>query len=315
MDYHTFRGFLLKALYHDKEVQDKITDVVKTAQRAPQNHSELKKPVYHQDSLQEGLNLEEENRRLEGVLKETLDEVRNLKGIREQLEKEVNALKSENATLEQEKQRLEQEKHSVQEMNYHLEQERNRVQEDNHSLKGQVEQLKGECNRLEHAQSMLEEEKHTLAEDKRKVATELKGYQADFGLIRQHYADYMKLDESIRHDLKRVIQADHIMSFYSSGIQWENIEALWEWLSYQLDTLALGNREILIRTFYYFFEQYNHAMEDYELLEVHTGESFDEELHTRASQSNVAGAISEILLKGYKRKRTQKLTKKTIVRV
>lgn len=131
----------------------------------------------------------------------------------------------------------------------------------------------------------------------------------------QCYKHYMTLSTETRQNLNSVIQTQDAVHFLISGTQEDNIEALWDWLSYQLDTLSQEEQFILIETFYYFFTQYNQVTQHYELLNTKTGETFDEDKHTRDSQSKVSGSISQVLLEGYRNKRTQKMMKKAIVRV
>lgn len=166
-------------------------------------------------------------------------------------------------------------------------------------------------NVLESENSALKKKVEMLEKDNRK-ATE---YIYNFSEVHQYYTKYMSLDQSIHLALENVIKRDNAISFLCSGTQWDNLEPLWEFISYKLDTYSEEELETLIEVFHYFFEQYNQITKRYVLLEVHVGETFDEDFHTRASNSQVVGQISRVLLQGFKNIKTDKIIKKSIVRV
>ena len=140
-------------------------------------------------------------------------------------------------------------------------------------------------------------------------------YKDKYKTLNSTYECFKNLKCEIHKELTNVIKIENSEIFLCSGVQWDNIEALWSFISYKLNEYDENEIEILINTFKYFFERYNEIHRLYALLDVNINDQFDEDLHTRASNSCVTGKISEVLLNGYKNIRTSKIVQKSIVRV
>lgn len=149
----------------------------------------------------------------------------------------------------------------------------------------------------------------------KQIQEKLSYYEDTYRSLDSIYAAYKNLKNEIHKELTNVVKMENSEIFLCSGVQWDNIEALWSFISYKLNEYDENEIGILTDIFRYFFERYNEIHRLYALLEVNTNEEFDEDLHTRASNSCVAGRISEVLLKGYKNIRTNKIIQKSIVRV
>ena len=132
--------------------------------------------------------------------------------------------------------------------------------------------------------------------------------------LEQSFRQYQQLEDTIKEDIRRVICAKDSISFLACGSQWSNIEALWEHISFHIYDYKKEQLEQLIAIEDYFFEVYEGIRDNYIRLSVNEGEEFDEEYHTRTSDSQVSGKITEVILRGYKGKTNGKV-KKTIVRI
>ena len=210
------------------------------------------------------------------------------------LKMKCNDLQKEKDVLAQANQRLQIERSTLEEQNKRLNQEENK-------LKDKIEQLNNE---------MLMQYNQF-----KKVQTIADNYTAKYSALDDIYSQYKSLNPSIHQALANVIPIDDPETFLCVGGQWENIEALWDFISYQLDGYGKEELQILIETFEYFFRKYNSITKTYTLLETQVGEILDEDLHTRASNSSVSGKITEVLLLGYQTTKTEKIIKKSIVRV
>lgn len=140
-------------------------------------------------------------------------------------------------------------------------------------------------------------------------------YENTYKSLNSCYEIFKRLKSEIHSELANVIKTENSEIFLCSGVQWDNIEALWSFISYKLSEYDENEIKILTDTFNYFFERYNEIHRLYSLLDVNVNDEFDEDLHTRASNSCVTGKISKVLLKGYKNIRTNKIVQKSIVRI
>lgn len=129
------------------------------------------------------------------------------------------------------------------------------------------------------------------------------------------YSDFCSLDRQILLSLSNTIDITDVNTFIVSSSQLENIKTLWEYIKQQLDNAALHDISILKNTFDYFFSTYNRYKKVYSMLEVKPGDEYDYDIHSKGSNSNSSGIISEVLLQGYKNDITGKTEAKSVVRV
>lgn len=189
------------------------------------------------------------------------------------------------------------------------------LEKENNDLKvkytNQQQELECEKNEIEKIKT-----KYQLIYGEAKQLQEKLSYYTDtYKTLNSIYEEFKNLKGEIHIELGNVIKIENSEIFLCSGVQWDNIEALWSFISYKLNEYDENEIKILIDTFKYFFERYNEIHRLYALLDVNIKDELDEDLHTRASNSCVSGKISEILLRGYKNIRTKKIVQKSIVRV
>lgn len=175
----------------------------------------------------------------------------------------------------------------------------------------QQQKLDYEKNEVEKLNKMY----NLILEETKQLKENLAYYDNTYKILSSCYETFKKLRNDIHSELSKVINIENSEMFLCSGVQWDNIEALWSFISYKLNEYDENEIKVLIDTFNYFFERYNQIHGLYSLLDVNINDEFDEDLHTRASNSRVTGKISKVLLNGYKNIRTNKIVQKSIVGV
>lgn len=290
MEMNAFINFLLESL-DDSRVKEKVRNIIET------------------NSDSKCTNIFNHNKR------EDRDKIKKLK-------EEIDSIKRENESLKEQfksvNSQLEQENEERKKLNEIIIKEKIKTAE----LTKQIEELHSEL--IDKANEIKEKDKkicelsksnENLNSEKKKVIQEKNFYEKCFSNIVKYYKKYSELDSVIKQELNSVIKSDSPELFFASGIQWENIEALWQFISYKFSDYSKSNSDILIDIFRYFFEKYNEIYNLYEMMTVNIGDEFDEDFHTRGNNSRVSGNISEIILPGYKNIRNHKIVQKSIVRV
>ena len=184
-----------------------------------------------------------------------------------------------------------------------------------------------ECNRLEELLKQKEREKAELEErlqasekqSRQAVAVlkeaqqQMEFYQKSYQGLDAIYRSYLGLDQGIQQELSRVLSTESAELFLVWGSQWNNLEALWDFMSYRFHLLDEESRVCLNEVFDYLFELYRKVNPTYQRLEVKIGDEFDEDIHIRSANSRVGGRISKVLLCGYRNVNTGKLKKSIVI--
>ena len=154
------------------------------------------------------------------------------------------------------------------------------------------------------------EKKHMQIVDALKQKVQF--YENSYSKLEAVFRIYRSLGGELHQELDRVLCADNAELFLAWGTQWENLEALWDFLSYRVRDLNEDDRVALCYVFDYLFEVYQKVNFSYERLAVQVGDEFDEDIHTRGLNSAVGGTITKVLLQGYQAVHKDKI-KKSIV--
>lgn len=203
------------------------------------------------------------------------------------------------------------------------------LEEERKKAEGLGRLLDGERAEQERLQRLArtEEEKRRQAEEElaglRRRAGEMERWQRQFetfkeryGQLDHYYQMYLGLGDEIHRNLGRILSAAGPEDFLCWGVQWGNIEMLWE----SMDTgLSRGQYTeeafgALEEIFDYFFELHRNMTGTYERLDTKAGEEFDSRFHKRSGDSQASGRISRVLLRGY-RGITNKKIQPSIVRI
>ncbi len=290
MDNNKFINKLMEAL-EDESVRAKINSITKEKEIISNNDESDIKDYEHDNSLNEKLQLEKYNDDLK-------KEIEEYKKKFELAQKEISNYKFEKNELSK-KLRNEEMKMSV-------------LIKENEAFNKKIQIY---CEQIEFKDTEIVElnrRENKITEEFIKVK---KYYEDMFSVMLNKYKCYLSLREGIRLELTSVINCRSVELFLISGSQWENIEALWQFISYKINEYEKMEILNLTEVFEYFFSRYNEIHNMYKILDVNIGEEFDEDLHSRGEDSRVSGKISEINLLGYKNIRTDKIIQKSIVRV
>lgn len=200
--------------------------------------------------------------------------------------------------------------------------------EESGNLRKLLESAQAECERLQREQAglrsqvreaetrqgRLEEENRELQREFKKVADTEAYYEKCYSRLDRCYQLYVRLGDRVHEDLSRVLSADSPESFFARGVQWGNIEALWEFMDscIQRKTYTQETLGTLGEIFDYFFEQYGKMAGTYERLCTEAGDEFDEKFHKRSGDSLVAGRVTQVILQGYRGTSNKKIQKSVV---
>lgn len=189
-------------------------------------------------------------------------------------------------------------------------------QEKNRRLNGLLESTQDQCADLERERTRLQDQIRKLEARQKELeqaAREGNYYKESYRQADYYYQLYARLGDQLHRDLSSVLSADSPESFLCRGMQWGNIEGLWDFMDslcqkdYESETLkALGE------IFDYFFEQYRQTMGTYERISTEAGEEYDEKLHWKVGGSRAGGRISQVILQGYRGISNKKIHKSVV---
>lgn len=163
----------------------------------------------------------------------------------------------------------------------------------------------------------FEERENALKLINNKLKNDISNFKNEFKDIRLAYSIYLGLHESIKGQLDGIFKGRDIEKFLYCGVQYKNIEALWEYMK----ILSVnGKNENLIQLnniFKHLLNTYNQIYEKplYEIQKVEIGETFDEDKFIRGYSSKINGNIQEVYVNGYINLNTNNIVKKSVVRV
>lgn len=189
------------------------------------------------------------------------------------------------------------------------------LKEKNLEYKNKYEKGQKKYTDIAEENSKIKNQYSIINNEYNKLNDELDIYKKTYKNLDDIYNNFLSLRDEIKDNLSNVIKADNSELFLCYGVQWDNLEALWQFISYKLNEYNEDELNMLISTFNYLFEKYNQVQNLYELMNVNIGDEFDEDLHTRGAESRVAGNITKVMLNGYKNIRTNKIIQKSIVRI
>ena len=131
------------------------------------------------------------------------------------------------------------------------------------------------------------------------------------------YGVYNLLVEKTREELKGIYGDDGVENFLFRGIQYQNIEMLWEYMRNKIIENDIEDINKVNNIFTYFFDRYNELYNEkiYSRMETSIGDEFDNDLHVRLWDSSVSGKISNVILEGYINNNTGRIEKKSLVEV
>ena len=238
--------------------------------------------------------------------KKLKEENKNLINENEKLKEQIEELKSycQNIKLDYK---------NLKERNKSLEDSLNNYDKKETYLNNLLEQNKENIKSLEEDNKFFKEKLESCQAEMEGMGKKVKYYEYTYMELEKYFGIYNELPINIKTDLERVIKDDSAEIFLSSGVQKDNLDALWDYISYSLNVLSKEEIENLIKVFEYLFNTYNKFSNALEFDDVNINDEFDDEYYTRGKGSMVSGRISKVQLRGYRYLNNKKIIKKSIV--
>lgn len=283
MDFERFKDLIKEAL-KDREIRKIIKEI-------SFEEDKKNKPLFSMGD-EKVKKLKEENKNLS-------DENEELK---EQIEKLKSYCQSINLNYE-----------NLKDKNERLEVSLNDYEKKETYLNSLLEENKENIKSLEDDNEFFKEKLESCQAEMEGMRENVKYYENTYMELEKYFSIYNKLPINIKTDLERVIKDDNAEMFLSSGVQRDNLDALWGYISYSLNILSKEEIQNLIKVFEYLFNTYNKFSNSLEFDDVNVNDEFDDEYYTRGKGSKVSGRISKIQLRGYRYLNNKKIIKKSIV--
>lgn len=161
-------------------------------------------------------------------------------------------------------------------------------------------------------QCLVEQQKQTTF-----YADALRKLQQQFSNVLAAYNEYEQLMPTTKARLAGIVKADNMETFISCGVQYENIDPLWEFIKREIIEERLEDVEKLENIFDFFLQAHNgiYTSPLFVRTTVTIGELLDEDVHIRTSNSRVTGPVQRVYLAGYRNMKTNKIVKKSVVLV
>lgn len=147
--------------------------------------------------------------------------------------------------------------------------------------------------------------------------TKINKLNSQFSSIKKSYALFLNLENDIKNDMAAILKGNKIENFVYAGVQYKNIEAIWEYAKNRAVNGQIDGLDKLQNIIINFLDAYNMIYNEpiYKIQDVSIGDEFDEEKLIRGYNSKISGMVSDINLLGYVNVVTGKIVKKSVVRV
>ena len=175
---------------------------------------------------------------------------------------------------------------------------RNLEAENNRYMKN-IEVLKGEKEELIETIESKKEELERIEKENRELNKKV-GKLVGVEELARLYEQYLKVSESYRERLKRLIKDDNVSSFIACCYNIGTMDDLWDSLNIEVRNGNLVDAYILKDIFEYFVVQQNKKYDEslYKLLIPTIGEEFEPTKHMAINGSS-SGKIEEVIFPGY----------------
>ena len=127
------------------------------------------------------------------------------------------------------------------------------------------------------------------------------------------------LSASIKSSLSGIIgKPQDVVAFLCCIVQKKNLETLWDFACYELNSkrISFEEQQILVELVHFNLYSCNQGNGiQYELLDIKKGDRFDKRLMQKSSNSKQLGVVTEVLLPGYRNANNGKLVKQALVEI
>ncbi|MCW2279142.1 hypothetical protein [Heliophilum fasciatum] len=146
---------------------------------------------------------------------------------------------------------------------------------------------------------------------------ELAAFQSQYQQVERAYALFRSLSGKVAREITGIFKASTPAVFIACGTQADNIDTLWEYTKQQIITGQTADVGKLIELLTFFLKLYNSLFDQppFAWQTVRSGDEFDAAKHIRTADSKVSGRITQVYLPGYINANTEKLIKKSVVRM
>lgn len=147
--------------------------------------------------------------------------------------------------------------------------------------------------------------------------SQINDLKSEFSSIKESYNLFLSLNDEIKEDMVSILRGDKIENFVYAGVQYKNIESIWEYAKNRAINGQLEDLDKLEKIIMNFLDAYNMTYNSplYEVQRVENGDDFDEEKFIRGYESRITGVISGVDLLGYVNLINGKIIKKSVVRI
>lgn len=270
------------------------------------------------DSLKEQiLSLKNKNKDLESKQNKLTQENREYKSILLKKDEEINALKNEKESIE---------------YNFY------KLQTENKNLSGENDKLNDVIKKLEDELETNSERYRDEVFRRQELDLQVRGLNKinkqngeiisaqeieinklnyQFASIKKSYELFLNLENDIKNDIAAILKGNKIENFVYAGVQYKNIEAIWEYAKNRAVNGQIDGLDKLQSIIINFLDAYNMIYNEpiYKIQDVSIDDEFDEEKFIRGYNSKISGMVSDINLLGYINVVTGKIVKKSVVRV
>jgi len=260
-------------------------------------------------------------------IKKVEDEREEFKRKAETLQQEKESAENQREEFKRKAETLQQEKESAENQREEFKRKAETLQQEKESAENQREEFKRKAETLqrekESAESQREEFKckaETLQQEKESTESQcddLKRQLAErFADGWEIYQKFLNLDISTRENSG--MRTENFEAFICRGAQMKRLEDIWGATLENKRAGKITDAEILWEVFAYCVRLVNAAQGDntIEILDTQIGEGYEPNKHsTNMTNSSTQGVVREIILTGYRNNISNKIVKKSNVRV
>ena len=194
-----------------------------------------------------------------------------------------------------------------------------KVLQKNEELQNQnylIKNLKDEVTALNSKILKQQQDFDEMSQEISSIQIENEKFKGKYFNLEEAYQGFYKLSVETKDRLKNIFQTESIEGFLSAGLQWENIEGIWNFLKRKIIEGDYREVEILREIFIYLFDTYNQrfSMQLYTLINPNVGDRYDSDQYIILG-TKTDGNVIKVLLEGFVNNRTGKIIHKALIEV
>ncbi len=175
--------------------------------------------------------------------------------------------------------------------------------------------LKEEISQLEAQKREKEDALKEMRSSNSHLSEQVGFYDKNFKDALMVYELYKNLSTQTKTSIKGIFKDESLNGFLACGMQERNIDSLWEYIKNEIIEDNNPDIKSLVAIFDFFFERFSLAFPLYQKQPIETGKEFDTQQLINADSTTPNGTVKEVLLYGWINTKTDKIIKKSIVRI